>query len=130
MNIYRQMSEWDSDQHPSALHYFQIISPKVHGRERPSTNNPQPITFGKDQQVHSKCTKICGKGFTGKTCSKTLLAKVYPNSLPARARTVYCILDDQSNRTLCRPELFYTLCIDSGCCRMLHICILFKTFSD
>ncbi|XP_053389484.1 uncharacterized protein LOC128552469 [Mercenaria mercenaria] len=106
-------SECDSDRHPSALHYFQSVSQKDHGRERPSTNNQRPPTFGTDQQVRSSCTKVCGKGFSGKSCSKTVLAKVYPNGQPARARTVYCILDDQSNRTLCRPELFDILCTDS-----------------
>ena len=66
--------------------------------------------------VASKCTEVCGKEATqsfGKSCAKLVLVKVYQNSRPDQFLKTYAILDEQSNRSLARPELFSKLKINS-----------------
>lgn len=123
-------SECGSQQHPSGLHNFQ-----PHQREAARNSNKErqpPKDYGREQLLNTSpdiqsqlpndsvssivngCTNICGtKGFTNKSCSKTILVKVHPKEHPDQARLVYCIIDDQSNRTLCRNELFQMWKMDS-----------------
>ena len=62
--------------------------------------------------VNSRCTEICGTGVTNpKSCAKVLLAKVYCNNNPDNIVQCYVIIDDQSNKTLAKPELFDKLCV-------------------
>ncbi|XP_060602183.1 uncharacterized protein LOC132755332 [Ruditapes philippinarum] len=119
--------ECGSQRHPAALHYFQAEQSttgsdrqgkqpsKDYGRERPAVTPPVKPTFEtkplpQDQRppsiVTGRCTNICGDGFVGKSCSKTLLVNIYPNNHPELSRSVYCIVDDQSNRTLCKSKMF------------------------
>ena len=66
--------------------------------------------------VASKCTEVCGKGANqnfGKSCAKLVLVKVYQNSRPDQFLKTYAILDDQSNRSLAKPEFFSKLKISS-----------------
>ncbi|XP_061170947.1 uncharacterized protein LOC133180435 [Saccostrea echinata] len=56
--------------------------------------------------VNSKCTQICGQTFGGKSCAKTILVHVYPKHCPQKSVKIYAVIDDQSNRTLAKPELF------------------------
>ncbi|XP_071138882.1 uncharacterized protein [Mytilus edulis] len=65
-----------------------------------------------DQTVSSKCTLLCG--FSGKSCGKTVQVRVYPKNFPDKAVNVYAILDDQSNRTLAKTELFDQLGINTS----------------
>ncbi|CAG2232634.1 unnamed protein product [Mytilus edulis] len=65
-----------------------------------------------DQTVSSKCTFLCG--FSGKSCGKTVQVRVYPKNFPDKAVNVYAILDDQSNRTLAKTELFDQLGINTS----------------
>ncbi|KAK3096719.1 hypothetical protein FSP39_002652 [Pinctada imbricata] len=58
-----------------------------------------------DETLSTKCTLLCGEEFTGRSCSKTLLVKVFPSGQPEKAVKVYAIIDEQSNRTLVRSEL-------------------------
>ena len=85
-----------------------------------STNHITEMHFSKDTQasktqseeetnetgVKATCTKICGKGFSGKSCGKTILVRVYPKDRPDQAMVTYAILDDQSNASLAKPEFF------------------------
>jgi len=91
------------------LYYYYYIIITVHtamtdhGGERKNTaNNAQahPVT--------SKCTQICGnlKTFSGKSCAKTILVNVYPEGAHQKAIRVYAIIDDQSNASLARSEIF------------------------
>ncbi|VDI05254.1 Hypothetical predicted protein [Mytilus galloprovincialis] len=89
--------ECESDSHPSALHLVKQGNPTKNGEE-----NHTP-------EVSSICTKVCGGDFNGMSCSKTILAKVYKQNPPDKAIMAYIILDDQSNRSLTRPELFSLL---------------------
>jgi hypothetical protein len=66
--------------------------------------------------VASKCTQICGETmqtFHGKSCAKTVLVKIYPKGKPEQSVKTYAILDDQSNVSLARSELFELLDIQS-----------------
>ncbi|KAM7373874.1 hypothetical protein PAMP_006564 [Pampus punctatissimus] len=56
--------------------------------------------------VRTSCTEVCGSGRWGRSCSKICLAMVYPKDLKHKAIKAYVILDDQSNRSLARPEFF------------------------
>ena len=40
------------------------------------------------------------------SCTKTILVKVYKTDHPNVAKTVYAIIDDQSNRSLAKSEFF------------------------
>lgn len=64
--------------------------------------------------VDSKCTKICRVHCTSKSCSKTLVVKVYCEESPENAVKLYAIIDDQSNRSLVKSELFDTLQFRGG----------------
>lgn len=63
--------------------------------------------------VTSKCTQICGGEFGGKSCAKNILVRVYPEGHPEKARRMYAILDDQSNRSLARTAFFTLFNISS-----------------
>ncbi|XP_030613054.1 uncharacterized protein LOC115799898 [Archocentrus centrarchus] len=56
--------------------------------------------------VTTTCTDVCSPGQWGRSCSKICLAWVYPKGYKDRAIKAYVILDDQSNRSLARPEFF------------------------
>ena len=68
------------------------------------------IAHGGEHQIVSsisaKCTEICGDNFSGRSCGKIVLVKIYPNGEPELAQTMYALVDDQSNRTLGRSKLF------------------------
>ncbi|XP_071098015.1 uncharacterized protein [Haliotis cracherodii] len=100
-----------SSRHATALHVVDweqqnsetgTPSPRVNdGGERkdsPSDTSKFPIA--------SKCTQICGDGFAGKSCSKTVLVKVYPEGRPDMATRMYAMFDDQSNASLVMSEFF------------------------
>ncbi|XP_077385858.1 uncharacterized protein LOC144023832 [Festucalex cinctus] len=98
--------ECNSDQHLSALHPgappWKPAPPKPsseHGGEEKNEDTPE-------LSVNSLCTEVCGDNLTGKSCSKICLVKVYPAKNPESAVTMYAMLDDQSNRSLARSELF------------------------
>ena len=93
-------SQCNSEDHPVALHYFQDHERLQHTSEQPVKDN------GRERDhVSTSCTEICGQ-FAGKSCSKTVLVKVHPSGYPQHAKLIYAIIDDQSNRTLCRSSLF------------------------
>ncbi|XP_061566665.1 uncharacterized protein LOC133420828 [Cololabis saira] len=57
-------------------------------------------------EVNTSCTEICGPGQWSRSCSKICLARIYPKGSKDMAIKAYVIMDDQSNRSLARPELF------------------------
>lgn len=73
------------------------------GEDTAPTNNVQVNT---QQPVVSKCTQICKDGASRKSCAKIVQVKIYPNDQPEKAIKTYCIIDDQSNRSLARSEFF------------------------
>ena len=87
-----------SDCHPTALH--------VHGEEKQPKLPANELTVKAEEQVNAKCTQICRGGVVGKSCAKMVLVKVFPSGKPEKAVKLYVIIDDQSNRSLARSELF------------------------
>lgn len=55
--------------------------------------------------INNKCTTVCGDSFSRRSCAKTVLVNVYHKSDPNEL-TLYAIVDDQSNCTLAKSELF------------------------
>ncbi|XP_022522966.2 uncharacterized protein LOC111191682 [Astyanax mexicanus] len=90
--------ECESENHVSALHPGPPPSPSGHGGE--STEDTPPPT------VESSCTEVCGECQSPRSCSKICLLKVYPEAHPERVTRAYTVLDDQSNRSLARPDFF------------------------
>ncbi|XP_069129320.1 uncharacterized protein [Argopecten irradians] len=91
----------DSDSHPSALH--------VHGGEgqwKTETSTTQGDKGG--DVVKSACSKVCGESHSpGKSCAKVVLVQVHPKDFPKKTFHMYALIDDQSNRSLAKPEFFY-----------------------
>ncbi|VDI42552.1 Hypothetical predicted protein [Mytilus galloprovincialis] len=95
-SIYNSIS---SEQQSRSILANQKIIHKQSNRTNNGEENHTP-------EVSSICTKVCGADFNGKSCLKTILAKVYKQIQPKKAVIAYIILDDQSNRSLAGPELF------------------------
>ena len=91
------LCECGSNAHHTALH--------DDGEESRSTHQETEKT----ESVSTKCTQICGSCTVGKSCAKLLLVSVYPEGNPEKALRAYAIIDDQSNRSLAKSELFNTL---------------------
>ena len=69
------------------------------------------------RSVTSKCTHVCGnkQHVEGKSCVKLVLVNIYQSTgnRPDHMLKVYAILDEQSDRSLAKPELFSKLDIKS-----------------
>lgn len=111
-HIARNCDKWikcndcGSSRHATAMHI-----------QKGASNETQSLHGGEEtskKSVTSKCTQVCGKIHRGgKSCAKLVLVKVYQANKPECAIKTYAILDEQSNRSLARPELFSKLNIDS-----------------
>ncbi|XP_033979973.1 uncharacterized protein LOC117477426 [Trematomus bernacchii] len=96
--------ECNSDRHIAALH------------PGPPPLNAQSATAGKDKSgeqsesssssVTSKCTEVCGEGYSSRSCSKIILVKAYPAGEKEKAMKMYAVLDEQSNKSLAKTEFF------------------------
>lgn len=105
-----QCSECGSESHPAALHPEPLPqhpersdTTKDHGREQKEPNATA---------VTSKCTKVCGKTGSSRSCSKICLIRVYPIDQAERALKMYAVLDEQSNPSLAKTDFFYLFNID------------------
>lgn len=62
---------------------------------------------GESQQVNSSCTEVCNTQYsTSKSCAKILLVNVFRSDQPYNVRRVYCMIDDQSNKSLAASSFF------------------------
>ncbi|KAM4032594.1 uncharacterized protein ACNLHF_019812 [Anomaloglossus baeobatrachus] len=96
--------ECDSTDHVQALHPSQ---PDPAPTPSPTTSHGgESIGQAANHLTVSSCTAVCGEDLWDKSCAKICLVRVYPKGHPERAVKVYSILDDQSNRSLARSELF------------------------
>lgn len=86
--------ECNSGQHTTALHVRTASNPRPDGMSSQSG------------ETKVLCTQICGDSFCGKSCAKILLVNVFPDNKPQDSIQVYAIVDDQSNQSLARTELF------------------------
>jgi hypothetical protein len=114
-------TECESDKHLAALHVERKPKPKdpeeVQGGEQ--RNGQQDGTDKMDKQqsdepsrITTTCTEICGDKPGGRSCSKICLANIYVNQHPDRKVKAYVLIDDQSNCSLAKPQLFDVLNID------------------
>jgi hypothetical protein len=107
--------ECGSNRHATALHVDQEKSQAPatqHGEERNAnkSDSVEKPSNAPNPSVSSTCTEICGyRQSLGKSCAKIVLVNVYPTGKPEMAEKVYALLDDQSNRSLVKPELFDAL---------------------
>ncbi|XP_073810196.1 uncharacterized protein [Danio rerio] len=58
--------------------------------------------------------EICGDVDKPKSCSKICLVKVYPSNQCEKAKRIYAVLDEQSNRSLVKSQFFDLFNIDSS----------------
>lgn len=106
--------------HPAALHVSDMSTKRPgvtrrshYGGEESNKSDSTPRSHydGEESRTNlsSCCTELCGKDFTGRSCSKTILVRVYPVNQPEKSLSVYALIDDQSTHTLARTELFDAL---------------------
>ncbi|XP_048747853.2 uncharacterized protein LOC125660050 [Ostrea edulis] len=96
-----------SHNHCTALH-INTTTDRPKGRDN---GGEEPI---KPPNVDSTCTEICGKNVDGKSCAKILPVYVTNKNIPQKQIKAYVILDEQSNKTLARSELFDSFGVDSA----------------
>ncbi|XP_056017291.1 uncharacterized protein LOC130053762 [Ostrea edulis] len=95
--------------HPTGLHVL-----RVQNVQQPSHNKDENLTEDDNRHggesrtgVNTKCTQVCGTDkICSKSCAKILQVYVYNEDQPMQARKVYALIDDQSNYSLGKPELF------------------------
>lgn len=99
-------AECKSNKHVEALHPGP--SPWKAKPAPPATDNGRESGNSQTSQeaVSSSCTEVCGEGVSARACSKICLVKVYPQGHRESATKVYAIIDEQSNKSLARSELF------------------------
>lgn len=100
--------ECGSDKHLVALHAHaermdggeQVANKGQHGDGARTPQNQQT------EAVTTKCTELCGSFPGGKSCSKICLANIYVSGHPETKVKSYVVIDDQSNSSLAKSELF------------------------
>ncbi|VDI37805.1 Hypothetical predicted protein [Mytilus galloprovincialis] len=118
-----QCKECDSSTHSSGMH--------IYGQQKMQPLEPNGGEQSEDASkvVKACCMDICNGKFSGKSCAKILPVFVSHEDDPSKRIKTYIILDEQSNRSLGRKELFdsfdivckpeeYTLMSCSGRTRM------------
>ncbi|XP_056107180.1 uncharacterized protein LOC130085444 [Rhinichthys klamathensis goyatoka] len=107
-----QCKECNSNKHLAALHpgpvpwkSFSSAVKEDHGGEQQEDETPE---------VMSKCTEVCGDSFGSRSCSKICLVRVYPAGQREKAVKAYAVLDEQSNKSLAKTELFDLLGIGAN----------------
>jgi len=106
--FYKNCLKCGSDMHATAMHLERVQqTPTQHGGER--------------KGVNSKCTQICGStNFAGKSCAKLVPVTVFSSRNPEVGVKAYAILDEQSNKTLAKSELFDMLDLR---CKQIEYCL-------
>jgi hypothetical protein len=105
-------SECGSERHPSVLHMDSGKRAEQSQRTETEYGGERTTPKSVSTDVSSNCTEVCGDSLSSKSCAKICLVKVYPPGKPELAKHVYVILDDQSNRSLAKTELFDLLGIE------------------
>lgn len=99
-----QCSECGSTYHNTVMHPGP--PPKTDRAPSPAKEDGGEGESPYSAAVTTTCTAVCGPGQWGRSCSKICLTQVYPKGDKNSAVKAYVILDDQSNRSLARPEFF------------------------
>ncbi|PIK56557.1 hypothetical protein BSL78_06525 [Apostichopus japonicus] len=97
-------SDCGSNRHVTALH----PGPSPHYQQRPSSlqNDGGEQLENTTASVASACTEVCDGRLGGRSCAKICMVKVYPENREAEAMKVYAVMDEQSNGTLAKSQLF------------------------
>ncbi|XP_064469540.1 uncharacterized protein LOC135384259 [Ornithodoros turicata] len=97
-------TECNSDHHITAFHPENVTS---QARRTAGVPSAEEDGFSRaSAKVTSSCTEVCGDANSRVSCSKICLVKVYPEAQPEQAVRMYAVIDDQSNKSLARPEFF------------------------
>lgn len=107
-----QCKECNSNRHLSVLHPGPALWKSVSSANREDQGGEQQEDG--TPEVMSKCTEVCGDTFGSQSCSKICLVRVYPAGQREKAVKAYAVLDEQSNRSLAKTELFNLLGIGAG----------------
>lgn len=99
-----------STSHPTGMHIKRQVessssSQEKHGGED-QAHASNVASSNESQEVTTKRTQVAGKHFAGKSCAKIVLVKLYLENEPHRKLKTYAIIDDQSNCTLAKSEVF------------------------
>ncbi len=97
-----QCKECNSNRHLATLH----SGPAPWNSRTPDSENGREKEGEPSPAVNSKCTEVCGESNGPRSCSKICLITVHPKGQLDRSVRLYAILDDQSNRSVARPEFF------------------------
>ena len=100
-------SECQSDRHLAALH----------AGKPPDQNMPEQKDEdhgGENESITAKCTELCGGTRGGRSCAKICLANIYDKNQPNKKIKTYVIVDDRSNCSLAKSELFDQLNIQGN----------------
>ena len=104
-------SECGSDKHLAALHVNHLPKPTDpetdHGGEnRNDDGGEEEREQAPPEHITASCTQICAGKPGGRSCSKICLANVFSKEHPEKKIKMYVAIDDQSNCSLAKPELF------------------------
>lgn len=89
--------------HPTAMHmegYNKTENTPLNKETAQGHGGEQP------HEVTAKCNEICGNNFSGHSCAKNILVRVYSPKRPEQNVILYVLLDDQSNATLAKSKFF------------------------
>ncbi|XP_056101657.1 uncharacterized protein LOC130080328 [Rhinichthys klamathensis goyatoka] len=107
-------NECKSDQHVTALHPGPAPwKTETPGSEAPNVHGGEQAESPMRANV-SKCTEVCGKGISSRSCSKICLVNIYPAGHKEKAVKAYVVLDEQSNRSLAKTEFFEIFNVNTG----------------
>lgn len=102
-----QCSECGNERHCAALHPGPAPwQTEPEPNTEPSAEHGGEPDNAQPDEITSKCTQVCGENEADRSCSKICLVKVYPVGCPDKAVPLYAIHEEQSNRSLVRPEFF------------------------
>ncbi|XP_062602420.1 uncharacterized protein LOC134264140 [Saccostrea cucullata] len=108
-----------SRHHCTAMHFDTSNRPSQnHGGEKLTVTGEKPAfhrqTAETTTHLNAACTEICGD-FRGKSCAKIVLVSIHHKHSEHPPVNVYAILDEQSNKSLAKPELFEMFDPNSTC---------------
>nr|XP_034320016.1 uncharacterized protein LOC105322041 [Crassostrea gigas] len=87
-----------------------ILHPEPESRIEHEGEQPRVSHEGESLHLGTYCTEVCGTKYsTSKSCAKIVPVYVYPVGEQYRARNVYCMIDDQSNKSLATSAFFMPL---------------------
>ncbi|KAK3084088.1 hypothetical protein FSP39_007909 [Pinctada imbricata] len=98
--------ECQSTRHVTSMHEQHVQGSPSVGNNSLGDNSPADLHGGEETKpLKAYCTEICGEGFKGRSCSKTVLVRIYPKGKPLPSVVTYAMLDEHCNKTLASSQL-------------------------